>query len=71
MLMSPAELATHDALTALKQARAFDSTAKAWTEDRARQHAIRLSDRHVKNDTFHAGHAGEYLETFLRTLFDY
>ena len=69
--MTPAELAAHDALTALRQAHAFGTSPATWTEDRAMRHANRLSDRHVKNGTFHAGFAGEYIETFLRTLFDY
>ena len=66
--MTPAELATHDAITALRQANAFGSPV---SEERALKHAHRLSDRHVKNGTFHAGLVGEYIETFLRTLFDY
>jgi hypothetical protein len=69
--MQVAELAAHDALTALRQAIAFGSRPEAWTENRATKHALRLCDRHVKNGTFHAGFAGEYLEAFLRTLFDY
>lgn len=69
--MTPAELATHDALTALRGARAFGVGTEPWTEARARAHCLRLADRHVRNGTFHAGCVGDYLETFLRTLFDY
>lgn len=70
--MGAAELATHDALTAVRANHVFGLGPTAnWVEGRAIKYANRLFERHVKNGTFHAGCYGEYLETFLRTLFDY